>query len=197
MLEAKVYAELQIRGYPTPRQPGGIIVDRDNHQYALRQTASMSMWADDESPPSLQELHIGVTDMAESLLFYGETLGLVLLHQDKKSATFATGNIKLVLQDWQTLTGQPLNRPDGSLIVFNTERIQQTYEELSKNGLRFKSEVVYSDIGGSARFTDPTGHVFCLYERSEESLSWGSGWKVREIISRESSLSLGQVIIDT
>lgn len=196
MREAQIYAELQIHNYPTPQQPGAVILDKDNHQYVLRQSGAAHPWMKEEPSIQLQELHVGVEDLVESMAFYGDQLGLILLERDEKSATFATGNIKLVLVDWRLLTGRRPNRPNGSLIVFHTEKIHETYEMLSNNGLKFQSEVVFSDIGYSARFTDPTGHVFCLYEQSEESLQWGSGRKVSEIISREGSPTLWQVASD-
>jgi hypothetical protein len=55
-------------------------------------------------------------------------------------------------------------------------------QALVQRGLHFKgTRVGYSDIGGTTRFVDPSGHVFCLYEPSQESLTWGSGSKVKEI----------------
>src|SRR5262249_17476579 len=142
--EAHIYAELQIHSYPVPQQPRGIFVDQDYHHYAMCRSASAPLWATDQPPICLQELRLGVADISKSIYFYRETLGLALLEQDERSASFATGNVKIVLQDWCLLTGKPPNRPNGALIVFHTEDILQTYAALSKNGLKFNSEIVNS-----------------------------------------------------
>jgi hypothetical protein len=41
--------------------------------------------------------------------------------------------------------------------------------------------VGFSEIGGTIRFDDPSGHRLCLYVPSRESLTWGSGPKVLEL----------------
>ena len=73
-------------------------------------------------------------------------------------------------------------RHDTYLIVFHTSDIVATQEQLAGRGAPFKrTRPGYSEIGGSSRFEDPAGHHLCLYQPSEESLTWGSGPKVMEI----------------
>jgi catechol 2,3-dioxygenase-like lactoylglutathione lyase family enzyme len=189
MHEAQIYANLQIHGYAAPQQPGGIFADRDNHQYVLHRSRSAPTWPG-EHKVRLETLHLGVEDLSESATFYGEILGLILLEQDVKTATFGSANINLVLHDWRRLTAHPPNRSAHSLIVFHTARIEETYQALLDRGLKFHKQISHSDIGATIRFADPTGHWFCLYQPSPESLSWSSGPKVMDIISRQGSSSL-------
>jgi hypothetical protein len=54
---------------------------------------------------------------------------------------------------------------------------------LSHRGVSFPHPPRFSEIGGAVRFRDPSGNQFCLYEPSEVSLTWGSGEKLRKIMS--------------
>jgi len=196
MREAKIYAELQINGFAAPQVSGDGFTDEDNHQYAIRRVPPAFGWAQEETRASIAELHLTVGDLEQSMAFYGGLLDLILLEETKQSASYATGNLKLVLHDWRQVADSPPDRHKGCLVVFHTEKITDTFDALSKRGVRFQGGIGYSDIGGAARFVDPTGHVLCLYEPSAESLSWRSGPKVREIISSESTQSLWEVTSD-
>lgn len=184
MREAKVYAGLQVHGYGAPARQGGAFADGDGHRYALRR-ASAAPWPGEEPRASLCELQLAVEDVAQSADFYGRVLGLVALEQGASVASFATGNLRLVLYDWRLEAARAPARRQGSLIVFHTPGIEAAYEALAGRGLEFQGRVGYSDIGGSVRFADPSGHVFCLYEPSPESFGWASGAKVSSIISDE------------
>ena len=60
--------------------------------------------------------------------------------------------------------------------------LEETRAALEARGLEFRGvRVGFSEIGGTTRFDDPSGHRLCLYVPSEESLTWGSGPKVLEI----------------
>lgn len=196
MREAQVYAELHIRGFEAPTSPGGAFPDLDNHRYALLHYSPPSDETGRRDYLSIRELELEANDLSESLHFYQETLGLILLEQNPETATFATGNIRLVLKGRAFHDRRPAKRSDGYLIVFHTNDITESYKELARRGLRFQSEVSYSDIGGAARFRDPSGHVFCLYEPSAEALTWGSGAKVTEIIDNEKTPFLWQTYSD-
>jgi predicted enzyme related to lactoylglutathione lyase len=116
--------------------------------------------------------------------FYQDVLALELQEQTEHTALFATGTVDLCIQDGSSAPdGRPI-RYDTYLIVFYTEDIHSTREKLIERGMIFKSHRVgLSDIGYTVRFTDPSGHNFCLYQPSEESLTWESGPKVMEISS--------------
>lgn len=188
--EAWIYAELQIRGHAAPLEPGGIFADRDLHLYALRQKRNVSEYDREEKSIEIDQLLLAVEDLEASIAFYRDTLGLALLDATGSAATFATGNVKLVLQEWRALADHFPARRNGYLTVFHVDDIEASYRELARRGLTFQGNVGYSDIGGSVRFADPTGYVFCLYQPSAEALTWSSGGKVKEIIAFQNGITV-------
>jgi catechol 2,3-dioxygenase-like lactoylglutathione lyase family enzyme len=157
---------------------GGVLTDPDGHHYVIRAAPSAN-----RPGVFVPELRLVVGDLAASLAFYGETLGLELRGRTDGELRFVTGAIDLVLQRGRAAPDGRPARHNGYLLVFHTGDIQRAFEDLLRRGLRFKQpRVGFSEIGGTARFTDPSGHTYCLYEPSAVSLSWGSGPKVREIV---------------
>lgn len=71
----------------------------------------------------------------------------------------------------------------GIAPVFHVTNIQQAVRELSSKGVRFSYGPARSEIGSIARFEDPGGHVFYLYEPSVEALDWPSGAKIKQILA--------------
>jgi catechol 2,3-dioxygenase-like lactoylglutathione lyase family enzyme len=71
----------------------------------------------------------------------------------------------------------------GKAVVFHTPDIEVAVKGLSDKGIWFDSGVVRSGIGAVARFADPSGHVFYLYEPSLEALRSPSGTKLRKILA--------------
>jgi predicted enzyme related to lactoylglutathione lyase len=187
--EAKIYADLQVSGFGAPQQPGEVFHDFNNHCFMVRST-SVPEFLDE--PAVLDELHFEVDDLEGALRFYAELLNLELIGKTAESLTFTTVNMKLVLH------GPPLVKRTaprrGFLTVFSTEDIQQTGRELEQRGVQFRAPVRFSEIGGTVRFLDPTGHVFCLYEPSPTCLSWGSGTKLMEIMAATRSLDYRAVV---
>ncbi len=162
-------------GYRPPERPDGLLTDAYGHHYLLRKTPGAST-------PTVQELRLTVDSLSTSVKFYSDVLGLELLERGDGQARFATGTVDLLLQAGARAPDGKAIRHDKCLIVFHTAEIAATHADLIGRGLVFKAtRVGYSDIGGTARFVDPSGHVLCIYEPSEESLSWGSGAKVREL----------------
>jgi catechol 2,3-dioxygenase-like lactoylglutathione lyase family enzyme len=178
--EMTLHERLRRYGYTPPQEAGSLFTDAYGHHYIFRATPPASA----QSLPVVQELRLTVTDLPASLAFYGGILGLDLLEQTQDQARFATGTVDLVLELGAAAPdGRPI-RHDKCLIVFYGANIEGVHAALIRRGLQFKaSRVGYSDIGGTARFADPSGHVLCLYEPSEESLTWGSGAKVKAIIA--------------
>jgi hypothetical protein len=68
-------------------------------------------------------------------------------------------------------------------MVFYTADVVDAERALRARGVAFSSSAGFSDIGGTARFRDPSGHTFCLYQPSAESLTWGSAGKVAELMT--------------
>jgi catechol 2,3-dioxygenase-like lactoylglutathione lyase family enzyme len=132
--------------------------------------------------PVVDALRLRVLDLGASVAFYEERLGIELVGRTASSATFATGSVRLVLDRANDAPDGRRPRTSTYLIVFHTPDVRATQEELSRGGVTFRSgKAGYSEIGGTVRFDDPSGHRLCLYEPSAESLTWGSGPKVIEI----------------
>jgi len=72
----------------------------------------------------------------------------------------------------------------GKAVVLHAPDIEVAVKELSDKGIAFDSGIVRSPIGATARFADPSGHVFYLYEPSPEALRLPSGAKLEEILDR-------------
>ncbi len=67
--------------------------------------------------------------------------------------------------------------------VFHVTDIEQMVEALSRTGIQFGRGITRSGIGAIAKFMDPSGHVFYLYEPSAEALRWPSGPKLAQILA--------------
>lgn len=129
----------------------------------------------------MAELRLAVADLKASIEFYGGPLGLERADRDG-DVRFRTGSTDLVLDPRErAVDGRELDYRTV-LIVFHAADVEATYRGLRERGLVFDNRrVAYSKIGGTTRFTDPSGHRFCLYQPSHESLTWGSGAKVIEV----------------
>jgi catechol 2,3-dioxygenase-like lactoylglutathione lyase family enzyme len=127
----------------------------------------------------VEELQLVTPNLDTSVAFYRDVLDLALLERTSGEARFATGTVPIRLVSGRTAPDGGSLRHDTYLLVFHTATIQETRNALMDRGLEFKGpRVGYSEIGGTIRFDDPSGHRFCLYVPSEESLTWGSGSKV-------------------
>lgn len=145
--------------------------------------------AGESEVPVVDALRLRVLDLDASVAFYAGPLGLELVARTERSATFATGSVRLVLDRATDAADGRRPRTSTYLVVFHTPDVRAAQEELSRRGVTFRSgKAGYSEIGGTVRFDDPSGHRLCLYEPSAESLTWGSGPKVIEI-ARGSALS--------
>jgi len=189
--EAEIYADLQIQGYTAPPQPGGVFRDRDHHEFALHRYPLSYRDFGGRQGVSIDELHLQVSDLERSMRFYSDQLGLELLQKDSSSLIFSAGDLKLALHRKPRGRIEPRR---GFLMVFSTSDIHETHDTLFLHGIEFKAPVRFSEIGGTVRFVDPSGHVFCLYQPSEECLSWGSGPALKGIISGEKALTRKQIL---
>lgn len=181
--EALIYARLHGAGLSPPAEPGGTFFDPDNHGFAILSTKDPTAGEGSEASLRVEELRFDVEDLGAAVAFYNEILGLPLLHRAEGHAVLESANLRFVLTAREESVDLPV-RNDGVLTVFSTPQIERTYESLAQRGLDFRNRKVrYSEIGGTVRFRDPTGHAFCLYSPSEESLDWESGPKVRELMT--------------
>jgi len=158
----------------------GLVTDIHGHHFLfspVHEERSNTAW------PSVPELRLMVTDLAASIHFYRGTLGLEMLEQAEKSARFATGSVRMALEEKGAAPDGRCPRYDTYLIVFYTPQVEAARAALLERGIAFKgSRVAHSEIGATARFEDPSGHRICIYEPSEECLGWASGPKVMELM---------------
>ncbi|MFC6887053.1 MULTISPECIES: VOC family protein [Actinomadura] len=159
------------------------LVDLHGHHYAFVPTPEDR--ARERRPPVVVELRLGVQDLAVSAAFYRDVLGLEPRDGRPDAASFALGEITLTLEEAERAVDGRQARHDTYLLVLHTDDIERSRDDLGGRGLEFSSPFVGSkEIGRTVRFEDPTGHRFCLYEPSEESLTWPSGRKLQELIAR-------------
>lgn len=123
---------------------------------------AMAMAAQTAPPPPpklrVSMVALGVTDMARSVQFYRETLGLELVGQPAEVTMLRAGDVTLALN-------QPLGRASstalvGALeIIFPVESVAVSHKDLAARGCRFVREPheVTPSIW-AATFTDPDGH---------------------------------------
>ncbi|MFI7000255.1 VOC family protein [Nocardia sp. NPDC050175] len=129
----------------------------------------------------LLEVRLVVPDLDECLGYYLDAFGFELLDRTERSARLATGTTDLVLDESATAPDGQLVRRKSYLVVFHAPDIHAAYQAMRGRGVTFSQDVGFSDIGATARFRDPGGNTFCLYQPSAESLAWGSGPKVVQL----------------
>jgi predicted enzyme related to lactoylglutathione lyase len=165
---------LRATGMVTERA-GGLFTDDEGRHFAFVRSATLTRAVVDE-------LRLVVPELDASVAFYRNVLDLELLECTDEDARFATGSVAIRLVRGETAPDGERPRRNSYLIVFHAAEIEATRRSLVERGLQFKGpRVGFSEIGGTIRFDDPSGHRFCLYVPSKESLVWGSGPKVMEI----------------
>jgi len=85
---------------------------------------------------------IVVSDMAKSVAFYRDTLGIPLKFESPEWTEFATGTTTLALHGGGVAreshdTGDQSKIAGSCSIGFNVEDVDKTYEDLKAKGLRF------------------------------------------------------------
>jgi catechol 2,3-dioxygenase-like lactoylglutathione lyase family enzyme len=129
-------------------------------------------------------LFLYVKDIAAARQFYEGILGLPILELEERAVKYDAGEIVLALNvasDYGiTLDDEP-NR--SQLVVFHVEDIDAKRQALEEKGVSFTGPTERYEIGATATFYDPDGHCILLYELSEESLTWPSADKIREILA--------------
>jgi catechol 2,3-dioxygenase-like lactoylglutathione lyase family enzyme len=166
----------RLTGWGTWRGP--LFTDPDGHHYHFTGGVPAGSLTID-----LAEVRLAVPRLADAVPFYRDVLGLRVSEHGPAGVRFATGTTDLVLDERPAAPdGKPV-RHNACLAVFHTPDVLAAHRTLADSGLVFTQGPGFSDIGGTARFLDPSGHTFCLYEPSAESLGWGSGAKVTELAS--------------
>jgi catechol 2,3-dioxygenase-like lactoylglutathione lyase family enzyme len=158
---------------------GTSFTDVDGHHYVFRGGRP----ADPALGVEIGELRLAVPDVATAVPFYRDVLGLRPVAVSADAGRFYTGSLDLtVYRGTLSPDGRPI-RHNACLMVFYTADVVEAERALRARGLTFSSGAGFSDIGGTARFRDPFGHTFCLYQPSTESLTWGSAEKVLDLMT--------------
>jgi predicted enzyme related to lactoylglutathione lyase len=125
-----------------------------------------------------------VTDFEEAKEFYGRKLGLKALEEDADVGVvkYDGGGILLATHLVETQSNAPrkehMDAARSSALVFLCEDVSVKYRQLQESGVAFDTGVLNGEIGKIARFHDPNGHFFYLYEPSAAAMSWPSGTKL-------------------
>ncbi len=114
----------------------------------------------------LGQIHVSVTDLARSVAFYRDVLGITLLFEvpGQAMAFFASGDVRLYL-------GVP-EKPEftsKNVLYFTVADIDAEYARLTEAGVSFmdKPHAVHRDGAMElwmAAFNDPDGHVLVLMQ---------------------------------
>jgi catechol 2,3-dioxygenase-like lactoylglutathione lyase family enzyme len=163
-----------VDGYGT--WTGNVFTDRDGHLY---------IFEPGQAQTEVAEFRLAVADIGRAVDFYSDLLGLPVTSRDDVSARIMTGTVDLVLQQGNRALDGRAMRQNTCLLVFYVGDVVGAEKALSARGLAFSTSAGFSNIGGTARFHDPNGHAFCLYEPSPASLTWGSGEKIKQLIARQ------------
>jgi lactoylglutathione lyase len=113
-------------------------------------------------PSRISVIVLGVTDVATSVTFYRNQMGLEVKGQQESLAFFAVGDTTLMLNG-------NLRRPDGPLagaaeIVFGVESVTATHELLRERGCVFTNQPREVAPGSWATtLCDPDGHYLTVF----------------------------------
>jgi catechol 2,3-dioxygenase-like lactoylglutathione lyase family enzyme len=164
-------------GLPIPARTVATFADPDNHLFQLRERG-----VGDDTGCRIAELRLEADDLPAASRFCRDTLRFEPVGEGPAWHRFRSGDLHVVLTGRLDPAGGPPARKHGYLLVLLTPRIAATVDELARLGVAFPRPVGTSKIGRTVRFHDPSGHPFCLYEPSPESLDWESGPKVRAML---------------
>jgi catechol 2,3-dioxygenase-like lactoylglutathione lyase family enzyme len=127
-----------------------------------------------------------VRDAAEAAEFYQQQLGLKVLETDDSVGVVKYDGGTFILathaENHLGARGDP-PRTSGMACVFLVDDVRRQAVTLKNRGVAVGA-VSTSEIGNIARFTDPNGHAYFLYEPSKASLDWPSGAVLRELSSQ-------------
>ncbi|HSK73836.1 MAG TPA: VOC family protein, partial [Pyrinomonadaceae bacterium] len=129
-------------------------------------------------------LFLYVKDLQTSRDFYEKKLDLKVLEEDSTSVKYDAGGTILALNIAKDYGIAPRTKPDDtSIIVFHVDDIDVMRLSLEARDVSFSGETERYDIGATAIFYDPDGHCLCLYEPSDEAMTWESADKIRGILA--------------
>ena len=107
---------------------------------------------------------VPVTDMARSVRFYGETLGLDQVGEGGFPEFQLGENVSLYLID-PTSVGSEFSAPHSAYIALRVPDVRATRNELEAKGIVFAGDTHDSGVCHMAFFHDPDGNALMLHRR--------------------------------
>ena len=105
---------------------------------------------------------LGVRDLARSLAFYRDVLGLTVQGTGGGFAFLDGGSITLALSE--PLAGASEHLAGAVEVVFAVDDIHVAHSALSERGVSFhQTPRRITDTGWAANFTDPDGHQLSIF----------------------------------
>ena len=112
--------------------------------------------------PPVSILMLGVKQLAESVPFYRDVLGMTAKQQFEGFAFFEAGPITLVLSE--SLARASASTAGAMEVVFTVDRVRTHYDTLRARGVEFLAPPF--QVNGpmfAANFRDPNGHTLSLF----------------------------------
>jgi len=112
------------------------------------------------------QIALHVSDIEQSIEFYGEKLGMAKIFDAPNLAFFDNAGVRLMLS-----SGESEPSGDRSVIYYRVSDIDAAYAEFSSNGVEFQDapHVVHSSEGYELRmafFKDPDGNQLAIMSES-------------------------------
>jgi catechol 2,3-dioxygenase-like lactoylglutathione lyase family enzyme len=126
-------------------------------------------------------LFLFVRDVEEAAEFYQEKLGLTVLEEDPGAGVvkYDAGSVilstHLIGGDAFCAVDVEAALPKTIAAVLMTDDVAGRVAGLTARGVHFDEPLKDSVIGTTARFSDPSGHIWYLYEPSQQALASPSG----------------------
>ena len=107
-------------------------------------------------------LEIPATDVEKSMRFYQSIFGWTIRHRDDGSIAFDDG-VGEVSGTW--VTGRPASNKVGTLVYIMVDSVAATIDAIVANGGEIVQPIGADAPEITARFTDPAGNIFGLYQQ--------------------------------
>ncbi len=116
----------------------------------------------EEERVTVSHVWVHTRDIARSISFYQNTLGLQIAGKFAHGALFRAGE---VLVGIHVEEGDRKCAPGGTLIVFRSDNIAAKFEELRRKGVKFLTDhIISEDFGNVADFRDPDGYLLEIWQ---------------------------------
>lgn len=131
----------------------------------------------------LNQVIVSVTNLANSVDFY-KTLGLQLIVLSDDYARFVAPANNATF----SLHLEKIVSPSGTVLYFECEDVDATYNLLKDKGIVFEAEPTDQPwLWRETYFTDPDGNRFCLYHAGQNRLH--PPWRIKGPIEKRIQLT--------